>query len=56
MLQLIIEDCSNLLPKELVLSCPKMEQSMLFVLISFRKDCQSFSSVAFEFLSIHNDL
>ena len=51
MLQLtIVNSCTNLFLKELMLSCQIMRRFMLFTLISFGKDCESFSSVPFEFV------
>ena len=47
---IIVDSCSNLFPKELMLTCPIMRWFMLFILISFRKDCGSFISVSFEFV------
>ena len=47
---IIVDSCSNLFLKKLMLSCPVMRRFMLFILISFRKDCGSFISVSFEFL------
>ena len=40
---IIIDSCSNLFLKELILSCPIMRRFMLFILKSFRKDYGSFS-------------
>ena len=45
---IIVDSCSNLFLKKLMLSCPVMRRFMLFILISFRKDCGSFISVSFE--------
>ena len=47
---IMVDSCSNLFRKELILSCPIMRRFMLFILISFRKDCGSFSSLLFEFI------
>ena len=47
---IIVDSCSYLLLKELMLSCPIMRRFMLFILISLRKDCGSFISVQFEFV------
>ena len=47
---IIVDSCSNLFFKELMLSCPIMRRFMLFILISLRKDCGSFISVPFEFV------
>ena len=44
---IIVDSCSNLFLKELMLSCPIMRR---FTLISLRKDCGSFISVPFEFV------
>ena len=44
------DSCSNLFLKELILSYPIMRRFMLFILISFRKDCGSFSSGPFAFV------
>ena len=44
------DSCSNLFLKELILSYPIMRRFMLFMLISFRKDCGSFSSGPFAFV------
>ena len=47
---IIVDSCSNLFLKELMLSCPIMRQFMLTGLIYIRKDCRSFISVPFEFV------
>ena len=47
---IIVDSCSNLFLKELMLSCPIMRRFMLFILISLRKDCGSFISVPFQFV------
>ena len=47
---IIVDSCSNLFHKELMLSCPVMRRFILFILISLRKDCGSFISVPFEFV------
>ena len=47
---IMVDSCSNLFLKELVLSCPIMRRFMLFILKSFRKDCGSFSSLLFELI------
>ena len=47
---IIVDSCSNLFLKELMLSCQIMRWFMLLILISFRKDCGSFISVSFEFV------
>ena len=44
------DSCSNLFLKELILSYPILRRFMLFILISFRKDCGSFSSGPFAFV------
>ena len=47
---IIVDSCSKLFLKELMLSCPIIRRFMLFILISLRKDCGSFISVPFEFV------
>ena len=47
---IIVESCSNLFLKELMLSCPIMKRFMLFILISFIKNYGSFILVSFEFV------
>ena len=47
---IIVDSCSNLFLKKLMLSCPIIRRFMLFILISLRKDCGSFISVPFEFV------
>ena len=42
---IMVDSCSNLFLKELMLSCPIMRRFM-----SLRKDCGSFISVPFEFV------
>ena len=47
---IMVDSCSNLFLKELILSCPIIRQFVLFILRSFRKDCGSFSSLLFELI------
>ena len=47
---IMIDSCSNLFLKELILSCPIIRQFVLFILKSFRKDCGSFSSPLFQLI------
>ena len=45
-----VDSCSDLLLKELILSCPIMRRFMLFIVKSFRKECGSFSSLLLELI------
>ena len=45
---IMVDNCSNLFLKELILSCPIMRRFMLFIPKSFRKNCGLFSSLLFE--------
>ena len=45
---IMVDNCSNLFLKGLILSCPIMRRFMLFIPKSFRKNCGLFSSLLFE--------